>query len=663
MKNLDLTVYKWNDTKNSVNVTDVCTNIRLYQSHKNVTSELEFAIAYNYEDYYYFNFEIGDIVQFVYKGAVLFCGKVLDTHFNLKSNTHTFTCYDLAWWLMKCNITVVFDNPSVKAAILQVFDEIEFPKNNWALDSELGSNADIIIGTHIIENQSADKVLMAIMQEVSKQTGIYYYIHLDNKNNITITECDKYYSGITIQKSSKDVVDGNLIDYDITRSMQNVVNQIKIYDINHSKTQLVNRKGLDSRQYGIIQDTVNLKEDDDENKAILKAQNTVEEKGIPSEEVIVKCLGDVNYKVGYGVMTKIPYTTFFDKFMYIIASEWQWCPGTWGDFVSTLTLSSSKHKDLTDFVDIETKNEEDEDTTGDENGGQLVQDIITELKRHLGKPYVWGATGPDSFDCSGYIGYCYNKFASQLEITSDTGSFSRTTYTMMNEGKDVTSSFKDSLKPCDIIFPSDHHVVAYIGDGKVIHSPQTGDVVKISDIYFSNVAKVIRVVPDSAFQSKKSSSGSAADGISSQIVEFIKGWEGYVSHWDNSSSYGAIGYGTDASGNVGKKIKSEGVKSCTESQATEWLMEELKENSKDIDKRLNDQGISLTQQQKDCLLSMCYNMGINNLDKYILPWVYNQSSSPDDGLMKVTNGGLEGLVRRREAEIKVWKNGDYSSRP
>lgn len=659
MKNLDLTVYKWNYTKNSVNVTDVCTNIRLYQSHKNVTSELEFTIAYNYDDYYYFNFEIGDIVQLRFKGSILFYGKVLDTNFNLKSNTHTFTCYDLAWWLLKCNVTLTFNNPSVKSAIFQVFDEIEFPKNSWAWNSELGSNADILIGTHIIENQRADKVLMAIMQEVSKQTGIYYYIHLDNNNNIVITECDKYYSGITIQQSSKDVVDGNLIDYTITRSMQNVVNQVKIYDSNHSKTQVINRKGLDSRQYGIIQNTINLKEDDDENKAILKAQNTVEENGLPSEEVIVKCLGDVNYKVGYGVMCKLPYTAYNDKFMYIIASEWQWCPGTWGDFVSTLTLSSSKHKDFTDFADIEVKQESEE--TGDENGGQLVQDIITELKRHQGKPYVWGAKGPDSFDCSGYIAYCYNKFASQLEITSSDGALTSYTYAMMNEGKDVTSSFKDSLRPCDIIFPHSGHVVAYIGDGKVIHAPHTGDVVKISDIYFSSVAKVIRVVPDSAFQSKKGSGGSAADGISNQIVEFIKGWEGYVSHWDNSSSYGAIGYGTDASGNVGKRIKSEGVTSCTESQATEWLIEELKENLNDIDKRLTNHGVSLTQQQKDCLLSMCYNMGIGNLEKYILPWVYNQNCSADEGLMKVTNGGLAGLVKRRKAEINIWKNGVYDS--
>ena len=104
-------------------------------------------------------------------------------------------------------------------------------------------------------------------------------------------------------------------------------------------------------------------------------------------------------------------------------------------------------------------------------------------------------------DCSGYIAYCYNKFSDQLEITSSSGQLTSYTYTMMNEGKDVTSEFPDGLRPCDIIFPYSGHVVAYIGENKVIHEPKTGDVCKISDIYFSNPAKVIRVVPDSAWSS------------------------------------------------------------------------------------------------------------------------------------------------------------------
>lgn len=52
---------------------------------------------------------------------------------------------------------------------------------------------------------------------------------------IIITECDKYYSGVTIQESSKDVIDGNLIDYTINRSMQDMVNKINIFDSDYKQ--------------------------------------------------------------------------------------------------------------------------------------------------------------------------------------------------------------------------------------------------------------------------------------------------------------------------------------------------------------------------------------------------------------------------------------------
>lgn len=505
-----LKVYKWNDDKNNITITNICTNIRLYQSHKNISSQLEFTIAYEWDNYYFFNFELGDKVCLWYNGAKVFEGKITDSDFSLSKNTHTFTCNDLSWWLINNEITVVFENPSVKTAIFEVFDKIEF-RNNWSWNEELGDNANILIGNHIIEKQNADKVLMAIMQEVSKQTGIYYYIHMDINGRVIITECDKYYSGITIQKSSKDKVDGNLIDYQVLRSIKDVVNQIKIYDQEHKLRQTITANNLDARQFGIIQDTVVLDEEenydpevnsDNENKEVLKAQNKLEKTGFPSEDVVVTCIGDVNYKVGYGVMVKLPHSSFYDKFMYITASEWTWIPNS-DKFISKLTLSSSKHKDLTDFVDIEVKNNEENDSTGDENGGQLVQDILAELKKHLGVPYKWGGKTPETgMDCSGYIAYVYNKFASQLEITSDNGALSSCTYPMMNEGKDVTSSFPDNLRPCDIIFPNADHVCAYIGNGQVIHSPHTGDVIKIRDNY-SSAVKVIRVVPDSAFESKK----------------------------------------------------------------------------------------------------------------------------------------------------------------
>ena len=90
----------------------------------------------------------------------------------------------------------------------------------------------------------------------------------------------------------------------------------------------------------------------------------------------------------------------------------------------------------------------------------------------LGKPYQWGAVGENSFDCSGLVYYCYNKITG----TSDCP---RATYGQATFGQPVDPA---DIQPGDIIImhADQHHVVIYAGNDQVIHSPQTGDVVKYS---------------------------------------------------------------------------------------------------------------------------------------------------------------------------------------
>jgi peptidoglycan DL-endopeptidase CwlO len=90
----------------------------------------------------------------------------------------------------------------------------------------------------------------------------------------------------------------------------------------------------------------------------------------------------------------------------------------------------------------------------------------------LGKPYVWGATGPDCFDCSGLTTYCY-RVGANIEIP-------RSSYDQANCGAEVGTS---QLAPGDILgFRGWGHVGLYIGNGQFIHAPHTGDVVRIGDL-------------------------------------------------------------------------------------------------------------------------------------------------------------------------------------
>lgn len=100
-----------------------------------------------------------------------------------------------------------------------------------------------------------------------------------------------------------------------------------------------------------------------------------------------------------------------------------------------------------------------------------VQAVLDEAYKHLGKPYQWGATGPSSFDCSGLTQYVYKQ---ALGI-----SIGRTTQDQINSGVEVSYS---DIQPGDLVFTHSNHVGIYVGNGQMIHSPQTGDVVKVSNI-------------------------------------------------------------------------------------------------------------------------------------------------------------------------------------
>ena len=83
----------------------------------------------------------------------------------------------------------------------------------------------------------------------------------------------------------------------------------------------------------------------------------------------------------------------------------------------------------------------------------------------LGKPYVWGATGPNSFDCSGLVGFCL------------TGKYTRScTSASLNALPTVSNP-----QPGDVCVRAGHCGI-YIGNGQMIHAPHTGDVVKVASV-------------------------------------------------------------------------------------------------------------------------------------------------------------------------------------
>lgn len=88
----------------------------------------------------------------------------------------------------------------------------------------------------------------------------------------------------------------------------------------------------------------------------------------------------------------------------------------------------------------------------------------------LGRPYVWGATGPNQFDCSGLTQWAYAQAGVRLD---------RTTYLQIHDGIPVSPAH---VRPGDLVFPTADHVQLAIGDNLVIEAPHPGAVVRISPL-------------------------------------------------------------------------------------------------------------------------------------------------------------------------------------
>jgi len=97
--------------------------------------------------------------------------------------------------------------------------------------------------------------------------------------------------------------------------------------------------------------------------------------------------------------------------------------------------------------------------------------VVGIAMQYLGVPYVWGGASPSGFDCSGFVMYVY----AQVGISLPHHAASQ--YSM---GSPVS---RDALEPGDLVFFNGlGHNGIYIGGGQFIHSPHTGDVVKISSL-------------------------------------------------------------------------------------------------------------------------------------------------------------------------------------
>nr|WSZ97940.1 NlpC/P60 family protein [Streptomyces sp. NBC_00857] len=108
--------------------------------------------------------------------------------------------------------------------------------------------------------------------------------------------------------------------------------------------------------------------------------------------------------------------------------------------------------------------------------------VLAFARAQIGKPYVWGATGPSSYDCSGLTQAAWKEAGVELP---------RTTWDQVKTGTRVAT---EGLRPGDLVFFYDDisHVGIYIGDGMMIHAPKPGANVREESIYYMPIYGSVR---------------------------------------------------------------------------------------------------------------------------------------------------------------------------
>ncbi|MGW6738778.1 NlpC/P60 family protein [Streptomyces sp. NPDC055013] len=123
-------------------------------------------------------------------------------------------------------------------------------------------------------------------------------------------------------------------------------------------------------------------------------------------------------------------------------------------------------------------------SASDSSYATKAEKALAFARSQVGKPYVWGATGPDSYDCSGLTQAAWK--AAGVDIP-------RVTYDQVNAGTTVAVS---SAQPGDLVFFYDDitHVGLYIGNGMMIHAPKPGTYVREESIFYDGESSIHSVV-------------------------------------------------------------------------------------------------------------------------------------------------------------------------
>lgn len=453
----------------TLDITNLLISITWSGDYKSCARKLEFSLISSPMDK---NIPKVDIplmsaISFYEDDNELFNGFVYERE-KSSDNSMNFLCYDHCAKLNDIKVSYNIKNETASTIYNKFLSDYGFSKGNI-----VGASTPI---KKVFLGVKAYDMIMTAYTEEAKKTGKKYMVYSKGGKF-----CASEKGNVKLKLSFEE--GKNILSSSFKESVSNMVNKVLIVDDNGDKiSEVKNDEWL--KTYGLFQDIYKKQDDKDSNSEAKALLNGIE------QTCSLSGFGDTTCITGYGVEVKDNHTGLVGLF-YIDSDSHTW---EGGNYTIDLELN---FKNIMDEVSSGQDEQENKNNNGSANnssssssgesssssndssiGGKLV----SKAKSKLGCKYVWGATGPNTFDCSGLTSWVHK----QMGI-----SIPRTSLAQSRSGKAVN---KSDLQAGDLVFFKTTsapvgHVGMYVGNGQFIHAPNSKSVVKIDSLSSSYYSK------------------------------------------------------------------------------------------------------------------------------------------------------------------------------
>ena len=446
VNNIKIEIISTSSTK--YDITEAVTDVTWSGDYQQSARKLEFNMVTSSLGKYVPRHDIqtGSTVIFYEKDIELFRGMIFSR--SIRDNVISFLAYDDGIRLLKIKGYYNFKDKSVTSICNQLCNDYSIPKGTFPEVSTKITK--VFIGVSLYD------IIMHCYTEASKVNSKKYMCVFE-KGKVSVIEKGINALSISFEEAN------NLIDTSYSESIENMVNKVVVVDDNGSKkAHYYKQNEIDL--YGLFQEVIRESEDKD-NK--VEAESKL--KGI-DRTCSLSGFGDTTCKVGYQVTVKDTNTNMLGLF-YIDTDKHTWSGGTYKIDLS-LNFKNIMHE-----VQAGSDESSSSSSSSSSNSGNSskVDKIISLAKSKVGNKYVWGATGPTTFDCSGFTSWLYKQVGITIPRVSS------------SQAKHGTQISKSNLQPGDILCFNTNgkgvsHVGIYIGNNQMIHAANSKKGVRYDSI-------------------------------------------------------------------------------------------------------------------------------------------------------------------------------------